>query len=72
MSMSKISASTVALIAHGIMERKVKFGHLDATNFTSMKPYGTGYRTFREQAQHEACIEAWDLVKAAEETRPKE
>jgi hypothetical protein len=71
-SLDRVNAGTVALIAQGILERKVQFGHLEAQDFSSLKPYGTGCATFREKAHEDACIEAWALVKKAEETRPQD
>ena len=66
----RVNAGTVALIAEGIMRRKWDDGHIDSQDFTSMKPYGSAYKTMRERKHHEACIEAWDLVIMAESLRP--
>ena len=63
------NAGTVALIAHGIMERKVQFGALEIGDFSPLKCYGTN-KTYLERTIHEACLEAWKIVSIAEETRP--
>lgn len=63
------NAGTVALIAHGIMERKVQAGELEAADFSPLKCYGTD-RTYLERTIHAACLEAWKIVSMAEETRP--
>lgn len=65
------NAGTVALIAHGIMERKVQTGELEAGDFSPLKCYGTN-RTYLERTIHAACLEAWKIVSIAEETRPAE
>jgi hypothetical protein len=63
--------ATVALIAHGIIERKVKFGALDASDFTDYKVPGTNGQTFHRRTMADACREAWNLVQEAENARPK-
>lgn len=63
--MAQASPSTVALIAHGIIERKIKFRELDESDFSGFIVPGTTM-SYGERTRLDACREAWDLVKAAE------
>jgi len=67
-----VNHGTVALIAAGIIERKIKFGDLVAQDFSSCKPYHSTCETFLQQTQESACREAWGLVKAAKRMEPVE
>lgn len=62
--------ATVALIAHGIIERKVKFGSLDSSDFSGHHVPGTNGVTYYQRTQRQACREAWALIQEAENTRP--
>jgi hypothetical protein len=68
--MGPVSGASVALIAQGILERKVKFGDLDASDFTNYQVPGME-ETYREITIRRACEEAWAIVGMAEKTRPK-
>lgn len=64
-----VPTATVALIASAVIERGVKFGRYDVSDFSEYKVPGSTLnyrqRTFRDAAQ-----EAWELVQAVEEKRP--
>lgn len=62
--------ATVALIAHGIIERKVRFGALDSSDFNHHTIPGSNGITYVQRTMRTACEEAWALVKEAENTRP--
>ena len=63
-------AATVALIASGIIDRKVRFGVLDESDFTAYVIPGTEGKTFFRRTQEDAVSEAWALIQLAEELRP--
>lgn len=64
------NAGTVALIAAGIIERRVRFRELDQQDFSALTVYGTDGLSYMKRTMLAVCAEAWMLVEAAEETRP--
>lgn len=70
MSRPPVPTATVALIAAGVIERGVKFGALEQSDFSDYVIPGT-QRTYREQTFRAAAKEAWMLVEAVDETRPE-
>jgi len=71
MSIPPVATGTVALITAGIIERKVRFGDLDATDFSTCMKYGGSKTTYLESTYKTAAFEAWKLIQAVEETRPQ-
>ncbi len=68
--MPKTSAAAVALIANDIITRKINSGGLDVTDFTDYIIPGTNGKTYRQKTMETACAEAWEMILAAEQTRP--
>jgi hypothetical protein len=48
----------------------VRFNELDAVDFSAMQKYGTS-GSYKDETVTAACMEAWELVRKAEQTRPK-
>lgn len=63
------NAGTVALIAHGIMQRRLETGQIDAGDFSPLKRYASNGSRL-DHTIREACLEAWKIVTIAEELRP--
>ena len=69
--MKGVSPGTAALIAHDMIKISLKFGDLDATDFSKRTIPGTNGKRYVDRTMETAVKAAWDLIKLAEELRPE-